>query len=116
MEHLQHNTYRFNFRLEQIIIGRRAEVNMSPHAVVDGLPDVTIRGEDNGNDDEVLCVVCYEPLRNGETAKQLTCTHGLLVKSIVTYAEMSQLLVDDHPVLLCFIHSFIYVQFRASTY
>ena len=44
---------------------------MSPREIVDGLPDVTILGEENGNDDEVLCAVCYEPLRNGETTKQL---------------------------------------------
>ena len=76
MEHLQHNTYRFNFRLEQIIIGRRDEVYMSPREVLDGLLDVTIRGEENGNDDEVLCAVCYELLRNRENAKKLTCTHA----------------------------------------
>ena len=76
MEHLQHNTYRFNFRLEQIIIGRRDEVYMSLPEVVDGLLDVTIRGEENCNDDEVLCAVCYELLRNEENAKQLTCTHA----------------------------------------
>ena len=76
MEHLQHNTYRFNFWLEQIIIGRLDVVNMSPSEIVDGLPDVTILGEENGNDDEVLCAVCYEPFRSGETGKQLTCTHS----------------------------------------
>ena len=58
MEHIQHNTYPFNFLLEQIIIGRLDVVNMSPSEIVDGLPDVTILGEENGNDDEVLCVVC----------------------------------------------------------
>ena len=47
---------------------------MSPREIVDGLPDVTILGEENGNDDEVLCAVCYKLLRNGETAKQLKCT------------------------------------------
>ena len=50
---------------------------MSPREVVDGLPDVIISGEDNENDDEVLCTVCYETLRNGEPAKQLECTHVL---------------------------------------
>ena len=53
MEHLQHNTYHFNFLLEQIIIGRQDEVNMSPREIADGLPYVTILGEENGNDDEV---------------------------------------------------------------
>ena len=80
MQHLLHNSYHFNFQLEQIVIdsnnGRAGDkVHISPRDVVDGLPDVTIRGEDNGNDDQVLCTVCYEPLRNGETAKQLPCTH-----------------------------------------
>ena len=49
---------------------------MSPREIVDGLPDVTILGEENGNDDEVLCAVCYEPFRSEETGKQLTCTHS----------------------------------------
>ena len=37
---------------------------------------------------------------------QIAFSSGLLVKSIVPYAEMSQLLVHDHPMFLCFIHSF----------
>ena len=86
MQHLQYNTYRFNFLHERIAIGnnnaRSDEVNMSPREVVDGFPDVIIGSrEDNGNgngygnDDEALCTGCYENLTKGENAKQLACTH-----------------------------------------
>jgi hypothetical protein len=43
--------------------------------VVDGLPDVIIVWEDNGNGDEVMCVICCDKFKNGESAKQLACNH-----------------------------------------
>ena len=49
---------------------------MSAHEIADGLSYVTILEEENGNDDEVLCAVCYELSRNEENAKQFTCTHA----------------------------------------
>jgi hypothetical protein len=54
---------------------REEVVSSSAAEVVDGLRDVIIRQEDNANGDEVMCVICYEKFRNGESAKQLACNH-----------------------------------------
>jgi len=79
MQHLQENTYNFNFPLEFISIAmnyRREEVASSSAAeVVDGLRDIIILLEDNANGDEVMCVICHENFTNGESAKQLACNH-----------------------------------------
>ena len=77
MQHVNDNTYHFNFIPEHIIFVRNnniaEQVNRSPSEVVDGLPDVIIRRENN--DDGVECTVCYETFKNEETAKQLECNH-----------------------------------------
>jgi len=53
-----------------------SEVGSSNAAeVVDGLRDVIIRWEDNPNGDEVMCIICYDKFKNGESAKQLACNH-----------------------------------------
>lgn len=79
MQHLQENTYNFNFKPEIMTIAlnyfaERVE-RSSPAQVVDGLPDVINRVEDNAEGDEVICAICYEKFGNGETAKQLQCNH-----------------------------------------
>jgi hypothetical protein len=76
MQHLQENTYNFNFEPEIIIRYAMNEVGSSNAAeVVDGLRDVIIRWEDNANGDEVMCIICYDKFKNGESAKQLACNH-----------------------------------------
>jgi phage protein D len=76
MQHLQENIYNFNFEHEIIIRYAMSEVGSSNAAeVVDGLRDVIIRWEDNPNGDEVMCIICYDKFKNGESAKQLACNH-----------------------------------------
>jgi hypothetical protein len=76
MQHLQENIYNFNFEHEIIIRYAMSEVGSSNAAeVVDGLRDVIIRWEDNANGDEVMCIICYDKFKNGESAKQLACNH-----------------------------------------
>jgi hypothetical protein len=76
MKHLQENIYNFNFEHEIIIRFAMSEVGSSNAAeVVDGLRDVIIRWEDNANGDEVMCIICYDKFKNGESAKQLGCNH-----------------------------------------
>lgn len=79
MQHLQENTYNFNFKPEIMTIALNYFVERversSPAQVVDGLPDVINRVEDNAEGDEVICAICYEKFGNGETAKQLQCNH-----------------------------------------
>jgi hypothetical protein len=76
MQHLQENIYNFNFEHEIIIRYAMSEVASSNAAeVVDGLRDVIIRWEDNPNGDEVMCIICYDKFKNGESAKQLACNH-----------------------------------------
>ena len=71
--------YHFNFIPELINVGSRNIIPRSPREVVHRLPDVIIRKEDNengnGNDDGVDCTVCYDTFKNGESVKQLACTH-----------------------------------------
>jgi hypothetical protein len=78
MQHLQENTYNFNFEPEIIIRSAMndsiEEVGRSNAAeIVDGLRDVIIRWEDNANGGEVMCAICYDTFKNGESAKQLAC-------------------------------------------
>jgi hypothetical protein len=76
MQHLQENIYNFNFEHEIIIRYAMSEVGSSNAAeVVDGLRDVIIRWEDNANGDELMCIICYDKFKNGESAKQLACNH-----------------------------------------
>ena len=76
MQHLQENIYNFNFEHEIIIRYAMSEDGSSNAAeVVDGLRDVIIRWEDNPNGDEVMCIICYDKFKNGESAKQLACNH-----------------------------------------
>jgi hypothetical protein len=80
MQHLQENTYNFNFEPEIIIRSAmndsREEVGRSNAAeIVDGLRDVIIRWEDNANGGEVMCAICYDTFKNGQIAKQLACNH-----------------------------------------
>jgi hypothetical protein len=76
MQHLQENIYNFNFEHEIIIRYAMSEVGSSNAAeVVDGLRDVIIRWEDNANGDQVMCIICYDKFKNGESAKQLACNH-----------------------------------------
>jgi hypothetical protein len=76
MQRLQENIYNFNFEHEIIIRCAMSEVGSSNAAeVVDGLRDVIIRWEDNANGDEVMCIICYDKFKNGESAKQLACNH-----------------------------------------
>jgi hypothetical protein len=76
MQHLQENIYNFNFEHEIIIRYAMREVGSSNAAeVVNGLRDVIIRWEDNSNGDEVMCIICYDKFKNGESAKQLACNH-----------------------------------------
>ena len=86
MQHLRELTYHFNFLVELIHmdmqnnynnIGSKEIFNHSTRGVeiVDGLPDIVICREDNGNEDGVECTVCYETFTDGETVKRMACTH-----------------------------------------
>ena len=75
MQHVQDSTGQFNFidesmRVSHYRINIRVE-EMIRRRIVDALPDVVIRREDDG----VECTVCYETFKNEETAKQLECNH-----------------------------------------
>jgi len=95
-QHLEDNTYNFDFIDEVIIIGRpnitdslRAAVDGLPladslRAAVDGLPLATI-SEDSESSDGAICAICHEPFSNEEPAKQLPCIHFYHSRCILTW-------------------------------